>query len=307
MPPTEKHHGDRGPKPYFHGRNEIIDVFKAVLHANKPSKTGTTFLVHGAPGAGKTALLAELCKVANRWKHARISLTALHDPIAMAQALGQAYAVDQKASLEAGIIYVKGGIVETIAGHATPTEILKCIATKHGLILVLDEAQRLSSLEVGSQEHVRVGDTLSMIHNGQLEMPVMLLAGGLSTTLDAFASFGITRFTRQCKPSLGGLHPHETKSVIRKFLSHEKVVPPLPKWIDAVAKQTHGWPQHIIAYASLLANHLSGINPDMSDTGLDSVLRAVREEQIAYFTKRGSEVFFLVSAMRWRSFSLRSQ
>lgn len=228
MPPTDNHHGDRGPKPYFHGRKKIIDVFKAVLHANKPSKTGTTFLVHGAPGAGKTALLAELCKVAKRWKHACISLTALHDPVAMAQALGRAYAIDLKASMEAGIIYVKGGIVETVAGHATPIEILKCAATKHGLILVLDEAQRLSTFAEGSQEHVRVSDTLDLIHNGELEIPVMLLAGGLSTTLDAFASFGISRFTPQCKPTLGGLSSHDTKTIIRKFLHHEKVVPPRP-------------------------------------------------------------------------------
>jgi len=124
MPSTENHHGDRGPIPYFHGRKEIIEVFKSVLHANKSSKTGTTFLVRGAPRVGKTALLAELCKVAKQWKHARISLTALHDPVTMAQALGRACALDHKASVEAGIIYVKGGIVETIAGHAAPAEIL---------------------------------------------------------------------------------------------------------------------------------------------------------------------------------------
>jgi len=125
----------------------------------------------------------------------------------MAQALGRACALAHKASVEAGIIYVKGGIVETIAGHAAPAEILKYAATKHGLILVLDEAPRLSTFAEGSQEHVRVGDTLNMIHNGESEMPAILLAGGLATTLDAFASFGISRFTRQCKPTLGSL-PH---------------------------------------------------------------------------------------------------
>jgi len=64
------------------------------------------------------------------------------------------------------------------------------------------------------------------------------------------------------------------------------VVSPTPKWIDAVAEQTHGWPQHIIAYASSLANHLSGITPDMSDSGLNSVLQVGREEQIAYYEDR---------------------
>ena len=50
---------DRGPAKYFHGRREILSSFhELLLHANQ-NRGGTTFLIQGAPGAGKTALLAE--------------------------------------------------------------------------------------------------------------------------------------------------------------------------------------------------------------------------------------------------------
>jgi len=67
---------DRGPAEYFHGRKEIIDTFNGALELFRDDKDGTTFMIQGAPGAGKTALLDVLSTQAksNGWEVADIAI-----------------------------------------------------------------------------------------------------------------------------------------------------------------------------------------------------------------------------------------
>ncbi len=55
---------DRGTAAYFHGRKDIISSFEIVLSDTITLNAGTTFLIQGAPGAGKTALLTKLSEKA---------------------------------------------------------------------------------------------------------------------------------------------------------------------------------------------------------------------------------------------------
>ncbi len=55
---------DRDPAEYFHGRAQILCDFEDLLRRSKQEKKGTIFLIQGAPGAGKSALLHELEKLA---------------------------------------------------------------------------------------------------------------------------------------------------------------------------------------------------------------------------------------------------
>jgi len=52
--------GDRGHARYFHGRKTILADFSNILHLavhKDYEHNGTIFLIQGAPGVGKTALL----------------------------------------------------------------------------------------------------------------------------------------------------------------------------------------------------------------------------------------------------------
>ncbi len=82
---------DRGPSPFFHGRKEIIDNFNSVLYDSKDLKDGTTFMIQGAPGAGKTALIDVLAKHAKErgWKIVDIYPNALWDPNELLHRLGK--------------------------------------------------------------------------------------------------------------------------------------------------------------------------------------------------------------------------
>ena len=81
---------DRGPAKYFHGRKQILNDFGKVLDYSTQNKRGTIFLIQGAPGAGKTALLSECEKIAERkrWKVANIPVRAIWSVAELRQTLG---------------------------------------------------------------------------------------------------------------------------------------------------------------------------------------------------------------------------
>jgi len=43
--------------------------------------------------------------------------------------------------VKVGIRFIEGGVVEHVAGHASPVEILRHLAHQEGLLLMLDEAK----------------------------------------------------------------------------------------------------------------------------------------------------------------------
>jgi len=92
---------DRGPSPYFHGREEILQTFSDYLTLFRKEKRGTIFLIQGAPGAGKTALLDVLFSLAKEdlWDVAEIKVKDLHNPVSMAQSLGESYVIDNSTKL----------------------------------------------------------------------------------------------------------------------------------------------------------------------------------------------------------------
>ena len=59
---------DRGAAKYFHGRETILSEFQKLLADSRKSKGGTTFLIQGPPGVGKTALLAKCWDLAEELK-----------------------------------------------------------------------------------------------------------------------------------------------------------------------------------------------------------------------------------------------
>ena len=281
---------DRGSTKYFHGREEIIDTFNSALELFLEENGGTTFLIKGAPGAGKTALLEKLCDEATDWTIATIGVQDLYNPASLAQSLGESYVLDREIAAKVGIKILDGGYVEHVAGHASCTEILRHLPPNNGLILVLDQAQRRTEIPADSEIRIATMDTLYPIHNAKLGSPVILLAAGLGTTLDAFKSLNISRFMRKCRVPLGCLGHASTCDVIRSFLKDKKIMSlPPPLWITTIAEHTHGWPQHIISYAARLADYLAA-HPNPTDEGLQMVLDQGQAEPEEYFDERADGI-----------------
>ncbi|MCY3999506.1 MAG: ATP-binding protein [Bacteroidetes bacterium] len=281
---------DRGSAEYFHGRKEIIDTFNSALKVFRKKKNGTTFMIQGAPGAGKTALLDVLSKHAKKrgWKTAHIYPNVLWNPHELLPLLRKRSG-HQVTGLGAGGGVGNVGTANLSIGVRPPTHtIIKLLRKQRKpLLLILDEAQALGLKDVVPPEMKGVvTSVLKQIHNGDLGKPVMLLAGGLGTTEAALSTFGISRSMRKCRVLLGCLSKESTCAVIRDFLIHEGGVskPPL-EWIEAIEERTHRWPQHIISYADPAVKYLAS-HQTLKDEGLNMVLQQGRAEQIEYYKVR---------------------
>ncbi len=128
---------------------------------------------------------------------------------------------------------------------------------------------------------------LDEIHNGQLNRPVVLVAAGLGTTVDAFKSLGISRFSKKYLIELGALSKEAERAVIHDWLTKEGKAKgdPVP-WVDAIAQKTHGWPQHILSYVDPALEQLEADNRVMTADGLNAVLEAGHGFRLAYYENR---------------------
>lgn len=84
---------DRGPAGYLHGRKKIRSDFNEFLWYAFHKVWGTIFLIQGAPGVGKTALLEEMAVDALeiQWEVVDINLDGLYNPVHMAQTIVESY------------------------------------------------------------------------------------------------------------------------------------------------------------------------------------------------------------------------
>ena len=283
---------DRGPARYFHGRVQIRSSFDKRLKQASKSLGGTTFLIQGAPGAGKSALLDVLSKQAqaSKWHTVNIDAQALHDPVVMAQQLGVKSPQQIQRYVEADARLLKTGRINTEPGALSVRQVLQnAHKSKRGLLLVFDEAQTIGY----EPERPRIVQTLNAIHNGQIGRPVILLVGGLGLTKAAFGQLGISRFHGNCLVNLGRLSPEPEQAVVRDWLekgggAQEDVTP----WINAITQETDGWPQHIVSFAQPAAQVIRRHNGQMTTEGLTEVLKFGRKRKEEYYLNRSAEISY---------------
>ena len=278
---------DRGRAKHFHGRTTILANFQEMCNIAIEETGGTIFLVHGAPGAGKTALLYECADMAarNGWLVAPdLEHMALADEEVMKDAMADLFTLQMKDGNT-----VRKGVSER-AGGWRPSKVLA-----HGdkpLLLVIDEAQNLRTLSdrpITDPEKAAAVGTLSKIHNGTIGRPIILLAGGLSDTEDVFAGLGISRFDDMCTNALVALSDHNTRAVIHDWLFYQGEVLEEPtEWVDAIAPATHGWPQHIIAYLRPALRRVARDRGQMTSEGLAHVLKQGQLGRQRYCSARTS-------------------
>ncbi len=68
-------------------------------------------------------------------------------------------------------------------------------------------------------------------------------------TSRAFANLGISRGARGSITNLGPLEKEEERPMIKEWLKKKgKARGDTTDYVDTIAKETYGWPQHIIAY-----------------------------------------------------------
>ena len=267
--------------------------FGALLVYSSKNKSGTIFLIQGAPGAGKTALLDECRKIAGGqgWKTAKIKPPALWDPDELLHYLGKGRRLSfTGGSGQVGVdAVVKADAKFDIAvNQHLPTTSSILQDGKKPLLLILDEAQTLGTTNAPPSGQSRtVTNVLDEIHNGELNRPITLIVAGLGTTVDAFESLGISRFSKECLIELGALSKEAERAVIHDWLTKEGEAKGDPDvWVETIAQETYGWPQHILSYVDPALEQLEADNRVMTVDGLTAVLKAGRGFRLDYYKNR---------------------
>ena len=298
---------DRGPAWFFHGRQEELNRFSRVLRYARQERKGTMFLLQGAPGAGKTALLHECKKraVYSGWGVAHIGPRALGKRSELAADLGKSYVTmkSRNVGIDGQVGYsgwlagfVRGAWGLTLEyGGRSEGEILRSVAKRRGLVLILDEAQDLQETgKISIEMHDAIRTTLRQIHNGDIGAPVVLLAGGLGSTARVLESFGISRFDRRFVHQLGSLSTDEGRSVLTDWLVNAGGIPAdhenLPKWIDTLVAECHDWPQHLVVYAQAAGEWLAANGHEMGLSVPQEVLAAGKKTREEYYLERISKL-----------------
>ena len=296
---------DRGATPYFHGRTAILKDFESILSNVRASRKGTIHLIIGDPGAGKSALLDQCKKRAKLrgWKVVQITPATLWDPRKMMNALGY-----KNIPIPNTIALSVPDVLKLEASSSKPRKrfIPKILSKRkrRPLLLLMDEAQKLSSAsEYTVEQREDVKELLDVIHNAHLRKPVVLLAAGLRTTLAALQVLDISRFGEKNIVRLGRLSENPERAVIRDWIMVEAAVKEYPaEWIDAIVKETLGWPRHVHSYARTASDYLIENGGMMTPEGLKEVMEEGRKGRIQYYTQRveqmdGDDVLCLAEAI----------
>jgi len=265
--------------PFYAGRENII---KKILGATKIAARraasgerpkGETWVVQGAPGAGKTALLEELgrdpeSRGCEPWKEDMPVVSTL--PLASLDSERETTRIIAKSLLEGAdaryrqateregrvALGIFGGSISR--GRATVTappeatldslNDLPSECWRRPLIVTVDEVQDVTPSAL---------NVLRQLHLGEHGLPIIPVYGGLANSANMLDQLPLTRIVPEQIVLLEGLKPSEARRAIERLLDECNVKNRHKTMIaKKLAEQTEGWPQHLHNGMRVLAKAL---------------------------------------------------
>ena len=297
---------DRDPPPIFVGREEIIERITrdvARCRSNRDGDRCFTFVIHGAPGAGKTSLLSE---VQQRLNGGMIDDRRIDDAVVVAKLSG---ALLSSAGIVANtMIRAYGGRQLDIQKERTSTSTGKAELAGIGgsrqntirekglqeqirdsgqlwqsviantsinieetvFLLLIDEAQNIE----GSYPNDQLGKNsiASALHDGLVStggLKIVTVFAGLSDTVSVLAKRGISRI-RGSSIQLGELTQAETQDLVTHWMSYDQfgfedlfTTVDINRVSKMITVASEGWPRHVNTYLRELGR--SVLNQRISD------------------------------------------
>ncbi len=277
---------ERGPAKYFHGREKELKLFNRLLSTTIDRQMGSSFLIQGPPGVGKSALLEEHIQQAQKkqWEVIELSNECLFNPKELfAKLTKKTKPKEFKKSFGLDLKVFKMNL-EKIPVSETNTLNEALILSKPTL-LWLDETQTLKNFSNQMYEPY-ITSFLTRYHNLKTNQGFVLLLGGLSHTEQILEHFGISRWNNQCVHSLKRLTKKNEESILNDWLQQEIQTPSNPQeWIDQITQETDQWPSHIQSYCNALEIYLKPQEP-LSPKRLEQVLAFGHDLKKRYYQQR---------------------
>jgi len=293
-------------------RQEIKDRVTELESSNKPASC--TYVVQGAPGAGKTSLLKQLELDLSGKKNVSIVKLSPAELTNTSTVLGKFldgqpvninrlrnaynYKRDAQFGANTGFFKLVGGLNVQIPSLdqrvlTHPTEIWRILdslldATRRStFVMLVDEAQR-----VADDKNMDCAATITAIHDGDTEsVKIVPVFAGLSDASVALGSVGITRSARKDRV-IRGLSKEEASSVVKKTLSTLRIGDVFSSEDNEnIAQQlayiSDGWPRHLHQYQHALVAEIYRKQQNSDPCiDLDHVLEEGHENRVSYYDDR---------------------
>jgi len=300
---------EKEPTPFYAGREDLIrDILgsaktAAGKHGRKEKPAGRTWVIQGAPGAGKSCLLEELAKDpvsrgCEPWDGQMpvvviVSRTMLEDEAKLTKKIAESLlegvddtyrkTVEKGLSAQGGFRFGEFFSVSAQAGRRTVTappdatleslEKLDKECWERPLVIAVDEIQNVTE---------RALPVLEKLHLGDHRLPVVPVYGGLSNSKNRLEEVGLTRLSPKKTVTLERLRQSDAERAVQRMLEECNVRNHAGSDIARLlALQTEGWPQHLHNGMVLLAEEIVERNGDLGKVDFERVLgneRLSREE-----------------------------
>jgi len=305
------------PPPVFVGRKKAItDIENAALRAWKPGASGhgepkATQILQGAPGAGKSSILAALNARSRAHRRAgapRIltlnaadfqDISGVYRSLASAVNPREADRLfeDSRRGLHVGgAVKLMGtgfdGAMERGRAQTAPEPTMRAFADwvlawsgadgarpspwNFPLIVAIDEAQRLPP-----GERTPVAYFVQAIHDATTKLPLTLVLAGLGDTADRAGKMGLTR----------GLNPHEVGSLaapevddlVRGFCKRFglRANGSEPNLVE-LAAGAEGWPRHLHFALQALGDEALAADGDLARISWSRAAKRTADSRLRY-------------------------
>ena len=272
--------GSRERARFFVGRREefleIDDLCARVMDGFRCGwpVTGTTRVIQGAPGAGKTAMLHEL---EGRWKDTgatapiavRLQKTMLDDVDeritgAVAPELLEKLRQTREGRLRYGLNTVismeheRGRSVRPVSASLHVLKELIPVNRWRTVCLMIDEIQNADSPMRGFLED---------LHLNEVGLPVVPLYAGLGTSVHVLSRLGLSRLDESAVLNVGCLDTGDAAAAVRMMFDRYRVDQDDTQvdWPAYVAGISDGWPQHLHNGMRSLAQELVAAQGRLAD------------------------------------------
>ncbi len=303
--------GEGSPPPVFVGREDIIsDILAAAERAWRPGRgrhgePKMTRIVQGAPGSGKSSVLAELeSRLAGMESDASprlltVSSEELETEAGVADVLA-AVAVSARTGQSEwlklgrnalsrvrrgvdGVSVLGAGVTLRPSDMPDPAALAALEKTLPGgkwprpVILAVDEAQNLPS-----DRHTPAGRLFRGIHGAASGLPLTLVLAGLGDTPEMAGRMGLTRGLTL--HPVGGLSGAETEELMRGFCARFGIESAgAEDRLAALAAPCEGWPRHLHFALQAFGAAALEAGGAAARIGWDGVFAAAADSRRAYY------------------------
>ncbi len=313
---------EAGREPFFRGREAEYGVYRSAVSSLGEGIVGSgTMIFQGAPGAGKSALMAECREAVRRhstpeapWVAVELDPHSLLSPVAVVRTLVQAASTEsgrlrEQASGPSGIkrlealrdlgrtlfreLSDRGGGAGGLSGGGrreraddiTASWVFQDVAAlleRFRIVVCVDEAQNMPVAE-------STKGVMDCLHRDPQGIPLVAAFFGLSDTQEVLRQCGLSRFAGGRVVNLEPLAQEAAAEVFRAvFDTYEFKGTPEERdtWVIRLAELSQGWPQHINRVAVAAARVIQDHGGQIERPWLEQALAQGRERKEEYYAER---------------------